>query len=160
MTVGFVSYLQMNRNSGKFIRNAIATDGQFRNVNATAGSSENVNAYEFEEGLYFYRLSSWCGTPTRCVSDWCWHYRTHKGDPIYPKATFEILPSKGALPAKVVLDSKSLSWYMLHVQGYYVITCNITFKPTFTTKKRGAKNKSENWNTEKASLPHHIQSNF
>ena len=34
MTVGFVSYLQMNRNSGKY---AIATDGQFRNVNATAG---------------------------------------------------------------------------------------------------------------------------
>ena len=26
------------------IRNAIATDRQFRNVNATAGSSENVNA--------------------------------------------------------------------------------------------------------------------
>ena len=26
------------------MRNAIASDGQFRNVNATAGSSENVNA--------------------------------------------------------------------------------------------------------------------
>ena len=83
------------------ICNAIATDGQFRVCKCIVKLKKACIFIDFHLDVELqqdvYQIGVGIIEHTKVI------------DPIYPKATFEILPSKGALPAKGVLDSKSSS---------------------------------------------------